>query len=89
MGSVPGLGRSPEEETGNPFQYFCLGNPMDRGAWQAIYGVTKELGTTETLNTNNNKPVFVLGSEEHLVNHCLSPHFCAFCPISPSSRFAN
>jgi len=30
------------EENGNPLQYFCLGNPMDRGAWWAIvYGVTK------------------------------------------------
>ena len=35
MGSIPGLGRSPGEGNGNPFQYSCLGNPMDRGAWQA------------------------------------------------------
>ena len=34
MGSVPGSGRSPEERNGNPIQYSCLGNPMDRGAWQ-------------------------------------------------------
>ena len=53
IGSIPGLGRSPEEGTGNPFQYFCLGNPMDRGAWQAIYGVTKELDMTQRLNNNN------------------------------------
>ena len=32
-GSVPGLGRSPREGNGNPFQYYCLENPMDRGAW--------------------------------------------------------
>ena len=31
-GSIPGLGRSPGEETGYPFQYSCLENPMDRGA---------------------------------------------------------
>ena len=31
MGSIPGLGRSPGEGIGNPFQYSCLGNPMDRG----------------------------------------------------------
>ena len=31
-GSIPGLGRSPEEGNGNPLQYFCLENPMDRGA---------------------------------------------------------
>ena len=30
-GSIPGLGRSPGEENGNPLQYSCLGNPMDRG----------------------------------------------------------
>ena len=32
-GSVPGLGRSPGEGNGSPFQYYCLENPMDRGAW--------------------------------------------------------
>ena len=42
VGSIPGLGRSPGEENGNPFQYSCLEIPMDRGAWRAIvYGVTK------------------------------------------------
>ena len=35
MGSMPGLGRSPGGGHGNPFQYSCLENPMDRGAWQA------------------------------------------------------
>ena len=34
LGLIPGLGRSPGEETGNPLQYYCLENPMDRGAWQ-------------------------------------------------------
>ena len=34
-GLVPGSGRSPEEGNGNPFQYSCLDNPMDRGAWWA------------------------------------------------------
>ena len=34
-GSIPGLGRSPGGEHDNPLQYSCLGNPMDRGAWQA------------------------------------------------------
>ena len=32
-GSIPGLGRAPGEGNGNPFQYACLENPMDRGAW--------------------------------------------------------
>ena len=42
VGSVPGLGRSPGEVNGNPHQYSCLEDPMDRGAWWAtVHGVTK------------------------------------------------
>ena len=33
LGSIPGSGRSPEEGNGKPFQYSCLENPMDGGAW--------------------------------------------------------
>ena len=41
-GSIPGLGRSPGGGYGNPLQYSCLDNPMDRGAWQATtHGATK------------------------------------------------
>ena len=48
VGSIPGLGRSPEEENGNPFQYSHLGNPIDRVAWPVIvHGVTKELNMTK------------------------------------------
>ena len=44
---IPGSGRSPGEGNGNPLQYSCLGNPMDRGAWRAVgYRVTKELDST-------------------------------------------
>jgi len=47
VGLIPGLDRSPEEGNGNPLQYSGLGNPMDRGAWQAtVQGIIKELGTT-------------------------------------------
>ena len=55
MGSVFGSGRSLEkEETGNPFQYSCLENPIDRGAWWAtVHGVTKESDVTWQLNNNN------------------------------------
>ena len=39
-GLIPGWGRSPREGKGYPLQYSCLGNPMDRGAWQAtVHGV--------------------------------------------------
>ena len=42
IGFTPGLGRYPVGEHGNPLQYSCLENLMDRGAWQAtIHGVTK------------------------------------------------
>ena len=42
MGSSPGLGRFPGRGNGNPLQYSCLGNPINRGAWQAtVHGVTK------------------------------------------------
>ena len=42
MGSIPGSGRSPGEEHGNPLQYSCQGNSMDRGDWQAtVHGIAK------------------------------------------------
>ena len=41
-GSIPGLRRSPGEGNGNPLQYSCLENPMDRGAWWApVLGVAE------------------------------------------------
>ena len=42
VGLIPGLGRSPGEENGNPLQYSCLENPIDRGDWWAtVQGFTK------------------------------------------------
>ena len=42
VGSIPGLGRSPGGGHGNPLQYSCLENPMDRGAWWAtVHGVAQ------------------------------------------------
>ena len=42
MDLIPGSGRRPGRGNGNPLQYSCLGNPMDRGAWQAtVQGVEK------------------------------------------------
>ena len=65
VGSIPGSGRSPREGNGNPLQYSCLGNPMNRGAWQAtIHGVAEESDTTQWLNTNT--PGL----------HCLDPWVC-------------
>ena len=45
LGSMPGLGRSPGEGNGNPFQYSCLENSMDRGAWQATVHVVAKSWT--------------------------------------------
>jgi len=45
VGSVPGSGKFPAEGNGKPLQCLCLGNPMDRGAWQATVHA-KELDTT-------------------------------------------
>ena len=46
MGLIPGLGRPPGEENGNPLQESCLGNPVDRGAWWAtVHGAPKESDT--------------------------------------------
>ena len=42
MGSIPGPGKSPGEGNGNPHQYACLVNPMDRGAWWAtVHSISK------------------------------------------------
>ena len=51
VGLIPGLGRSPGEGNGNPLQYSCLENSMDRGAWWArVHGVTKESDMTLQLS---------------------------------------
>ena len=48
-GSISGLGRSHGEGNGNPIQYSCLENPMDKGVWQAmVHGVTKSDTTDAT-----------------------------------------
>ena len=50
--SIPGSGRSPGEGNGNPLQYSCLENPMDRGDWQAtVDGVAKSWAQLKWLST--------------------------------------
>ena len=45
LGSIPGSGRSLGEGQGNPLQYSCLGNPMNRGAWHPVARVRRDLAT--------------------------------------------
>ena len=48
LGLIPGLERSPGGEHGNPLQYSCLENSMDRGAWPApVHGIAKSRDTAE------------------------------------------
>ena len=53
LGSIRGLGRSPEEGNGNPLQYSCLDNSMDRGDWWAtVYGVAEsDMTEQQAMNT--------------------------------------
>ena len=56
-GSIPGLGRSPGEGNGNPLQYSCLENPMDREAWWAtVHGVAKSQTQLKQLSTLSKHP---------------------------------
>ena len=74
-GSIPGWGRSPEggNGNGNPLQYSCLRNPMDRGTLGAtVHGVTKESDTTERLTHTVLK--WAQGSKYHHM-----PMFLCFC----------
>ena len=51
VGSIPGLGRSPGRSHGNPLQYSCLKNPIDRGTWQArVHRATKSWTQLKQLN---------------------------------------
>ena len=62
-GSIPGLGRSPGEGTGNPLQYSCLENPMDRGAWWAtVHGAANSWTrlSDSTHNEQNTQNVFIV-----------------------------
>ena len=57
MGSIPGSGRPPGEGHGNPLQYSCQENPMDRGAWWAIvHRITK---SQTRLSTHAHIHIFV------------------------------
>ena len=72
--SIPGLGRPPGEGNVNPIQYSCLGNPKDRGAWQAtVHGVTKKLKYDLPTKQKNNICIYKHTHTRHLL---LYPFIC-------------
>ena len=77
MGLISESGRFPGEGHGNPLQYSCLENPMDRGAWRAtVPGVTKELDKTERLihtHTHTHTP-YTKHGDKHTCIIYFSPH---------------
>ena len=81
-GSIPGLGRSPGEGNGNPLQYYCLENPMDRGAWKAtVHGVAKSRtwlsDFTFTFTLVAFKQMLVLTLNFFQVQHCSVQSSCS------------
>ena len=80
-GSIPGSGRSSREGNDNPFQYSCLGNLMDRGAWQATdHEVTKnqtQLSTHVHTHTHTHTPRDFPGclAVRTLFFHCMGHRF--------------
>ena len=77
-GSIPGLGRSPGGEQGNPLQYSCLGNPMDRGVWQ---GVAKSRGLQRARHDWSDLAC------THTCPLALQPHFMQLqLPLTPPNQ---
>ena len=80
-GSIPGLGRSPGEGNGNPLQYSCPENPMNREAWQAtVHGVAKSQIQHKRLSMAQHICSYVSSSPFHLLSMPL-PSFPFSIPI--------
>ena len=72
MGLIPGSGRSPGIGIGNPLQYSCLENSMDRGAWWvAVHGVSEESDMTERLHFHSSLSCIGEGNGNPLQSSCL------------------
>ena len=81
-GSTSGSGRSPGKGNGNPLQYFCLENPMDRGVWQVtVHGVPRSQTSLKCIASHmqyiNSSDLFYLiaGCSYALNNSPFPPHF--------------
>ena len=80
---IPGLGRSPGEGNGNPLQYSCLGNPMDRGAWQAtVYVVTRD---GHDLVTKLPLYIYIYMYKLYLVSYFLAEVYIQFSSVQSLS----
>ena len=76
VGLIIGLGRSPGAGNGNPLQYSCLGNPMDRGAWQAaVHGVTKG----QIQRSNYHSLTYIVAKKPSILQN-----LCSSSDVSPS-----
>ena len=79
--SIPGLGRSPGGGHGNPLQYFCLENPMDRGVWRAtIHMVPKSQAGLKWLSTHCQTAV------DPFMPHCLCAASSPGNSLSPATH---
>ena len=82
VGLIPGSGRSPGGGHGNPLQYFCLENPMDRGAWRAtVHRVTKSR-TRLSNRTHVHRPLETFSCNKQAQSKLVFPQeaTCSFCP---------
>ena len=61
---IPGLGSSPGGGNGNPLQYSCLGNPMDRGAWEGIIHREAKSQVQLSLHTHTHTHTHIIKEEE-------------------------
>ena len=88
LGSIPGLGKSPRGGHGNPLQYSCLENPMDRGPWQAtVHGVMKSQTQLNT-HTHTRAHMYMLHRAEIILAMSFLPSFFTWQYIISSYSLA-
>ena len=84
VGSIPGSGRSPGGGQGNPLQYSCLENPMDRGAWRAtVHGVMKSWTRLKQLSMHAHERDVWVSLVAQGVKHLPASQEMWGCRVSP------